>query len=146
MADYLTDTAAALKALIEAAVPGVPVVNVLEEDDTETLNLPEFVAFLHDSITFDEVEELGDADLIPTDAQDERWTWSLYVKGGGGTSDPAAKAQHINALLAALRSGLFMKRPTPNCDGLQLVAQARVGAHGLGFIYQQDWFHTRSQD
>lgn len=139
---YHADVAAGLKALVVAAVPNVSVVDVLEEDDSDLIRLPAFVAIRRQAIAYSAPEELDGELGAPADVL-ERWTWSLYVKGGGGARDRTTKGTHVDDLLEALRDGLEADGPTDDCGRLVLVDEVHVGRHGHGEMYEQTWTHER---
>jgi hypothetical protein len=137
---YHADVYDALKALIEGAV-SVPVLDVLALDEVQVNRLSTAVLIQRDAIDLDPHPEVNPSTSVVD--QPERWTWTLYVIGGGGAATQQGKSTHVDTLLEQLRTALNAQRPTAKCGPLHIFSEEYSGRHGTGVLYLQRWTHSR---
>ena len=131
----------ALERLIEAAVPGVSVLNELSVDEAYAEGFAKFVLILREGINYVPHPEINPATAVQD--QMEQWSWLLLVKGGGGRANQAGKGIEVDKMLESIRTALNAQRLTTDCGPLQLQSEDYEGADSNGVVYGQRWSHFR---
>jgi len=139
---YHADIQEALVALLVAALPSsCGVYNGLTLTEVQGVRLGEFVAVFRESITMEPHAEINPSTAV--ESQLESWEWVLYIKGGGGASDPAAMGVEVDETLETVRAALNAQRLDDTCGPLNLVGEDFFGESGQGVVYAQRWRHSR---
>jgi len=142
MMGYHATIQAALVALLEAALPSTcEVVNGLVIDDAKAQRLAHFVAIIRESIDLERHAEINPNTAAET--QLESWSWVLYVKGGGGAPDGAARGAEVDETLETVRTALNAQRLDSTCGPLNFESETFIEPHGTGVMYAMRWQHTR---
>lgn len=128
---------AALKAKLDAALT-VPVVSYLDEDETRLERLAAFVGIVRENISMQPHTEINPGTTAP---QLQEWTWSLYVKAGGGGSRSESKGAAVDTLLELIKTALNAQRLETTAGPLSCVQEQLIGEHGTGVMYVQRWRH-----
>ena len=139
---YRATIQAALVTLLEASLPSTcEVVNGLAIDDAEAVHLAHFVAVVRERIDFDPHAEINPNTAVKT--QEQTWSWVLFVKGGGGAMDGAARGAEVDSTLEAIETALNAQRLDATCGPLTITADEYIKPHGTGVMYAQRWQHSR---
>lgn len=119
----------------------MPVLNGLADAELDEHRFSELVMIGRDSIRFEPHEEINP--LVTADTQLEEWEWNLFIKGGGGGLDQAAKGAEVDELLETIRTALNAQRPTAQCGPMSILSEEYYEEHGAGVVYLQRWRHSR---
>jgi hypothetical protein len=139
---YHEDVQNALAQALVAGLPSVvPVLNGLSITQEQAERYASFVLIVREAIEFDPHEPVNPNPT--TTQQPERWTWSLDVKGGGGSALAADAGAQVDLLLETIRTTLGAQRLTSDCGPLHLETEDYVGDSGTGVVYRQVWWHER---
>ena len=132
----------ALVALLAGGLSeNTPIINGLVTTAEQAERYPSFVLVVREAIDLDPHEPINPN---PTSSQQpERWTWSLDVKGGGGSALAADAGAEVDLLLETIRTTLGAQNLTTDCGPLHLESEDFVGQSGTGVVYRQTWWHER---
>lgn len=138
---YHFDVQKALTDLLQEALPNIPILNGLAIEEAEASRLARAVFIVREALEMDPHIEINPNTAVQD--QLERWTWILYVTGGGGSARAADRGAQVDETLEKIRTALNSQRLTADCGPLSIVSETFLGVHGTGVLYAQRWTHIR---
>ncbi len=139
---YHADVYKGLADLVITALPSdMPTLNVLTTDEVDFDRHARSVLILRESISYEPHPEINPRTAVEDQA--ETWEWTLYVTGGGGTSQSSDGGAEIDLYLEMIKTALNAQRPTSDCGPMHLTSEDFEGRDGTKVTYTQRWTHRR---